>query len=97
GHVTGVQTFALPISTVCKHAVPLMTGGGSVVALSFDSQHSWPSYNWMGVAKAALEALVRGLQRDYGPMGVRVNTLSAGPQETLEIGRASCRERGQLK
>ncbi len=51
--------------------------------LSFDSQHSWPAYNWMGVAKAALEALVRGLQRDYGPMGIRVNTLSPGPQETL--------------
>ncbi|HTE86504.1 MAG TPA: SDR family oxidoreductase [Dehalococcoidia bacterium] len=78
-----LHVSAVSLATVCRHAVPLMTEGGSIVALSFDSQHSWPGYNWMGVAKAALEALVRGLQRDYGPQGVRVNTLSAGPQETL--------------
>jgi enoyl ACP reductase len=78
-----LHVSAVSLATVCKHAVPLMTEGGSVLALSFDSQHSWPGYNWMGVAKAALEALVRGLQRDYGPLGVRVNTLSAGPQDTL--------------
>jgi enoyl-[acyl-carrier protein] reductase I len=78
-----LHVSAISLATVCKYAVPLMTEGGSVVAMSFDSQHSWPGYNWMGVAKAALEALVRGLQRDYGPLGVRVNTLSAGPQETL--------------
>ena len=78
-----LHVSAVSLATVCRYAVPLMTEGGSVVALSFDSQHSWPGYNWMGVAKAALEALVRGLQRDYGPMGVRVNTLSAGPQDTL--------------
>jgi meromycolic acid enoyl-[acyl-carrier-protein] reductase len=78
-----LHVSAVSLATVCKHAVPLMTEGGSIVALSFDSQHSWPGYNWMGVAKAALEALVRGLQRDYGPLGIRVNTLSAGPQETL--------------
>jgi enoyl-[acyl-carrier protein] reductase I len=78
-----LHVSAVSLATVCRYAVPLMTDGGSVVALSFDSQHSWPAYNWMGVAKAALEALVRGLQRVYGPFGVRVNTLSAGPQETL--------------
>ena len=78
-----LHVSAVSLATVCKHAVPAMTEGGSIVALSFDSQHSYPGYNWMGVAKAALEALVRGLQRDYGPLGVRVNTLSAGPQETL--------------
>jgi meromycolic acid enoyl-[acyl-carrier-protein] reductase len=78
-----IHVSAVSLATVCRYAVPLMSEGGSVVALSFDSQHSYPGYNWMGVAKAALEALVRGLQRDYGPLGVRVNTLSAGPQETL--------------
>jgi meromycolic acid enoyl-[acyl-carrier-protein] reductase len=78
-----LHVSAISLATVCRHAVPLMCEGGSVVALSFDSQHSYPGYNWMGVAKAALEALVRGLQRDYGPLGVRVNTLSAGPQATL--------------
>ena len=78
-----LHVSAVSLATLCRHAVPLMTEGGSVIALSFDSQHSYPDYNWMGVAKAALEALVRGLQRDYGPLGVRVNTLSAGPQQTL--------------
>jgi enoyl-[acyl-carrier-protein] reductase (NADH) len=81
--LTALHVSAVALATVCRHAIPAMTEGGSIVALSFDSQHSYPGYNWMGVAKAALEALVRGLQRDYGPLGVRVNTLSAGPQETL--------------
>ena len=71
------------LATVCKHAVPLMRDGGSIIALSFDSMHSYPNYNWMGVNKAALEALVRGLQRDYGRQGVRVNTISAGAQMTM--------------
>lgn len=70
------------LATVCKYAVPLMHAGGSVVAMSFDSAHSYPNYNWMGINKAALEALVRGLQRDYGPQGIRVNAISAGPQQT---------------
>lgn len=78
-----LRVSVVSLATICRHAVPLMPAGGSIVALSFDSQHSYPGYNWMGVAKAALEALVRGLQRDYGPLGIRVNTLSAGPQETL--------------
>jgi enoyl ACP reductase len=78
-----LHVSAVSLATVCRYAVPLMTEGGSIAALSFDSQHSYPGYNWMGVAKSALEALVRGLQRDYGPLGIRVNTLSAGPQETL--------------
>lgn len=78
-----LHVSAVSLATVCRHAVPLMSQDGSVVALSFDSQHSYPGYNWMGVAKSALEALVRGLQRDYGPLGVRINTLSAGPQQTL--------------
>lgn len=78
-----LHVSAISLATVCRSAVPLMRDGGGIVALSFDSQRSYPAYNWMGVAKAALEALVRGLQRDYGPLGIRVNTLSAGPQETL--------------
>jgi enoyl ACP reductase len=78
-----LQISVVGLASVCRCAVPLMQEGGSVIALSFDSQHSYPAYNWMGVAKAALEALVRGLQRDYGPLAVRVNTISAGPQETM--------------
>ena len=78
-----LQISVVGLAGICRVAVPLMQDGGSVIALSFDSQHSYPAYNWMGVAKAALEALVRGLQRDYGPLGVRVNTISAGPQDTM--------------
>jgi enoyl-[acyl-carrier protein] reductase I len=57
--------------------------GGSVVSLDFDAQVAWPVYDWMGVAKAGLEAVTRYLARDLGPMGIRVNTVSAGPIKTM--------------
>jgi enoyl ACP reductase len=57
--------------------------GGSVVGLDFDAGVAWPVYDWMGVAKAGLEAVSRYLARDLGPRGVRVNLVSAGPLETL--------------
>jgi enoyl ACP reductase len=57
--------------------------GGSVVAMDFDASVAWPVYDWMGVAKAALEATARYLARDLGPRGVRVNLVSAGPLGTL--------------
>lgn len=56
--------------------------GGSVVGLDFDASVSWPAYDWMGVSKAALEAVGRYLARDLGPSGVRVNLVSAGPIST---------------
>ena len=55
----------------------------SVVGLDFDASVAWPVYDWMGVAKAALEAISRYLARDLGPRGVRVNLVSAGPLGTL--------------
>ena len=58
-------------------------GGGSVVGLDFDACVAWPVYDWMGVAKAALESVSRYLARDLGPRGVRVNLVSAGPIETI--------------
>jgi len=58
-------------------------GGASVVGLDFDASVAWPVYDWMGVAKAALEATSRYLARDLGPRGVRVNLVSAGPLGTL--------------
>ncbi|KAB2918332.1 MAG: enoyl-ACP reductase FabI [Hyphomicrobiaceae bacterium] len=69
---------------IAKRASELMTDGGSLLTLSFGGATRWvPSYNVMGVAKAALEASVRYLAADLGPQGVRVNALSAGPMRTL--------------
>jgi enoyl-[acyl-carrier protein] reductase I len=56
-----------------------MEDGGSVVGLDFDASVAWPSYDWMGVSKAALEAVNRYLARDLGPRGIRSNLISAGP------------------
>ncbi len=69
---------------VAKRALPLMKNGGSLLTLSYGgATKSVPSYNVMGVAKAALEASVRYLAADLGPQGIRVNALSAGPMRTL--------------
>jgi len=58
-------------------------GGASVVGLDFDATVAWPLYDWMGVAKAALESLTRYLARDLGPQGIRVNLVAAGPVRTM--------------
>jgi meromycolic acid enoyl-[acyl-carrier-protein] reductase len=62
---------------------PLMPDGGSLVGLDFDASVSWPAYDWMGVAKAALESTSRYLARYLGPKGIRVNLVSAGPIKTV--------------
>jgi len=81
---------ALQVSTYSLKALvgalrPLLSAAGrsSVVALDFDARVAWPAYDWMGVAKAALESLARYLARDLGPEGVRVNLVAAGPVRTL--------------
>lgn len=69
---------------IAKRAAPLMKNGGSMLTLTYGgSQRVVPSYNVMGVAKAALEASVRYLAADFGHQGIRVNALSAGPMRTL--------------
>ena len=69
---------------VAKRAAPLMSNGGALLTLTYGgSQRVVPSYNVMGVAKAALEASVRYLAADFGSQGIRVNALSAGPMRTL--------------
>src|SRR3546814_12414110 len=61
-----------------------MTEGGSIVGLDFDnSTQAWPAYDWMGVAKSALESVSRYLARDLGAQGIRVNLVAAGPIKTL--------------
>jgi enoyl-[acyl-carrier protein] reductase I len=69
---------------IARRALPLMTDGGSLITLTYEgAARVMPSYNVMGVAKAALEASVRYLAADLGPQGVRVNAISAGPMRTL--------------
>jgi enoyl-[acyl-carrier protein] reductase I len=69
---------------VAKRAAALMPGAGSMITLTFGgSERVMPNYNVMGVAKAALEASVRYLAVDFGPRGIRVNAVSAGPMRTL--------------
>src|SRR6185437_10094288 len=57
--------------------------GGSIVGLDFDARQAWPAYDWMGVAKAALESTSRYLARDLGRDGIRVNLVAAGPVRTI--------------
>jgi enoyl-[acyl-carrier protein] reductase I len=69
---------------IAKRAAALMPGGGAMLTLTFGgSTRVMPNYNVMGVAKAALEASVRYLASDFGPSGIRVNAISAGPVRTL--------------
>ena len=69
---------------IAKRAADLMTDGGAMLTLTYGgSVRIMPNYNVMGVAKAALEASVRYLAGDYGPQGIRVNAISAGPIRTL--------------
>jgi enoyl-[acyl-carrier protein] reductase I len=69
---------------VSRKAAKLMDKGGSLLTLTYaGSVRVMPNYNVMGVAKAALEASVRYLANDYGPRGIRVNAISAGPVRTL--------------
>jgi meromycolic acid enoyl-[acyl-carrier-protein] reductase len=73
------RTSAYSYQALARHLAPLMQDGGSVVGLDFDASVAWPAYDWMGVSKAALEAVNRYLARDLGPRGIRANLISAGP------------------
>lgn len=75
---------AYSLVALARGAAPLMTNGGSIVAMSFyGAEKVMPHYNVMGVAKAALEASTRYLAADLGPNKIRVNCISAGPVNTL--------------
>ncbi len=80
---TAVHVSAYSLRSLADIAVPLMTGGGSIVGLTFDATVAWPAYNWMGVAKAALESLNRYLARELGPQQIRSNLVAAGPMRTV--------------
>ena len=81
---TAFEVSSYSLRTLTAEFVPYMPEtGGSVVTLTFDATLAWPAYDWMGPAKAALEAIVRYLARDLGGRHIRVNSLSAGPLETM--------------
>ena len=80
---TAVQTSAYSLAALSTGLMDLMEPGSSVVGLDFDARVAWPAYDWMGVAKAALESTSRYLARDLGEKGIRVNLVSAGPIKTL--------------
>jgi meromycolic acid enoyl-[acyl-carrier-protein] reductase len=79
------RTSAFSFKALAQALEPVMSSG-SLVALDFDASVAWPIYDWMGVAKAALESVSRYLARDLGPSGIRVNLISAGPIETAAAG-----------
>ena len=84
GFRIALEVSAYSLLPLVRHAAPLMTGGGSVVAMTFDaSRRVYPGYNVMGSAKAALEHAIRQLAAEMGPDNIRVNAISAGPLETL--------------
>jgi len=89
--VEAFRTSAYSLKALCGALLPLLEAErpGAVVGMDFDASVAWPVYDWMGVAKAALEAVSRYLARDLGPRGVRVNLVSAGPVETLAAGGIS--------
>ena len=76
---TSVHTY-VALGELLAELAP--AGGGSLVGLDFDATRAWPTYNWMGVCKSALEAANRYLARELGARGVRTNLVAAGPLET---------------
>ncbi|HEX4010024.1 MAG TPA: enoyl-ACP reductase FabI [Solirubrobacteraceae bacterium] len=77
------ETSAFSLKSLAVALQPVMKPGSSLVGLDFDATVAWPIYDWMGVAKAALESVARYLARDLGPEGIRVNLVSAGPLGTV--------------
>ncbi|MEU1406090.1 enoyl-ACP reductase FabI [Streptomyces sp. NPDC005728] len=81
---TAVHVSAYSLKSLTTACLPLLERrGGSVVGLTFDATVAWPHYDWMGVAKAALESTSRYLARDLGPRGIRSNLVAAGPLRSM--------------
>lgn len=84
GYLLAQNISSYSLTVISKHAKPLMSEGGSIVALTYiGGERVMPNYNVMGVAKAALEMSVRYLAADLGKHGIRVNSISSGPIRTL--------------
>jgi enoyl-[acyl-carrier protein] reductase I len=82
---TAFTVSAFSYKTLAVGLLPLMrkAGGGALVAMDFDNTQAWPAYDWMGVAKSALQSVTRYLARDLGAHNIRVNAVSAGPLSTV--------------
>jgi enoyl-[acyl-carrier protein] reductase I len=82
------RTSAFSYKALAVALLPLLERGDApaIVGLDFDATVAWPIYDWMGVAKAALESVNRYLARDLGPRGIRANLVSAGPIATMAAG-----------
>jgi enoyl-[acyl-carrier protein] reductase I len=81
---TAVEVSAFSLKSLAVATLPLFgENGGSILGLDFDARVAWPAYNWMGVAKSALESTSRYLARELGPRNIRVNLVAAGPIRTM--------------
>jgi enoyl ACP reductase len=80
---TAIEVSAFSYKSLATALRPLLGQGASIVGMDFDARVAWPAYNWMGVAKAALESVNRYLARELGPDGIRVNLVTAGPVKTM--------------
>jgi len=80
---TALHVSAYSLKSLAMACLPLLGPGSSIVGMDFDNRQAWPAYDWMGVAKSALESVCRYLARDLGPHGVRVNLVASGPVRTL--------------
>ncbi|MDJ0381257.1 enoyl-ACP reductase FabI [Streptomyces sp. G-G2] len=84
---TAMHVSAFSLKSLAMACLPLFPEGegqgGAIVGLTFDAQFAWPQYDWMGPAKAALEATSRYMARDLGKRNIRCNLVSAGPLSSM--------------
>uniref|UniRef100_A0A2H4V6Q4 Enoyl-[acyl-carrier-protein] reductase [NADH] n=1 Tax=Mycobacterium tuberculosis TaxID=1773 RepID=A0A2H4V6Q4_MYCTX len=81
----GIHISAYSYASLANPLLPIMNPGGSIVGMDFDPPPAMPAYNWMTVAKSALESVNRFVAREAGKYGVRSNLVAAGPIRTLAM------------
>src|ERR1700686_802028 len=81
----GIHISAFSYASLAKGVLPIMNSGGGIVGMDFDPTRAMPAYNWMTVAKSALESVNRFVAREAGQFGVRSNLVAAGPIRTLAM------------
>ena len=79
---TAIHVSAYSLKSIAVAAKSVLNPGAGIVGLTFDATVAWPAYDWMGVAKAAMESTSRYLAKYMGPDKIRVNLVSAGPLKT---------------